>query len=103
MDKHITKGGFLTDSLTKEFLANLPTMPYFVRENMFGEIILHILGINGTCTYIGRCKPYLGEALNIGWMLDNGNEYMETVFIDNILDRVKRNPMTIHYELREEK
>lgn len=60
-------------------------------ECVMGEIVLHALGINGACICFCMCKADgfdNGKYINIGWILDNGDSYINTYHIDEILPKL---------------
>lgn len=61
-------------------------------EYLMGEIVVHALGINGACDCFCMCKANgynNGEWINIGWVLDNGDSYMKTYHINEILPKLE--------------
>lgn len=58
------------------------------RDEVFGDIILQAMGYAPTCTCTVFCKCKRG-GYNIGWMLENGDEYINTFTLGDILARLK--------------
>ena len=60
-------------------------------ECVMGNIVVHALGINGSCIRFCICKAKgfeSGDWINIGWILDNGDSYVKTFHVNEILPRL---------------
>lgn len=64
------------------------------RDEIFGDVLLKAMGYGPTCICTVFCKCKRG-GYNIGWMLENGDEYINTFTLDELLRGLKGKSLKI--------
>ena len=87
----------ILDLLPMETIDN-----YFENDDtMFGDILLKAMGYEATCTFLARCKRGNRNGwYNIGWMLENGDEYANTFSPEEIKRALKGKTLTLYAEVK---
>ncbi|MBS5080409.1 MAG: hypothetical protein KH031_09640 [Clostridiales bacterium] len=55
-----------------------------IESDVFGNIILQAMGYNASCVMFCKCSKD-DESYNISWVLANGEQYVKTFSIEEIL------------------
>ena len=76
--------------VTKETIDNYANIHCII----FGDILIEALGINGDCVVFCKCKDH-DDLYNLGWALENGQEYMHSYSLDEILRALKNKKLTL--------
>lgn len=63
----------------------------------FGNMLLQAMGYNADCILFCNCSV---GGYNIGWCLENGNEYCKTFYIDELLNAMKGKTLELNMEVR---
>lgn len=82
------------NKFTKEDLDKLAD----IDDPAIGDIILKCMHYNAVCTEFCKCK---NGGYNIGWMLENGEEFIQTFSEDEILQSLKGKVIDIEITIRD--
>lgn len=93
--KHVLTA-LLEECVTEEMVDNYAS----IESTTFGTVVIGALGINGDC--VGFRKSTTKGNYNIGWVLENGTEYLHTYTISEIMQAFKGKTLHIEMEVKRE-
>lgn len=71
-----------------------------IESDVFGNIILQAMGYNASCAMF-RKHSKDDESYNISWMLANGEQYVRTFCIDEIVRAFQGKVLNLQYSVKD--
>ena len=65
----------------------------------FGQVLLEAMGYNAVCILFCKCSS---GGYNIGWGLENGEEYIKRFFVNELLEALKGKTLYLTMEVRKD-
>lgn len=66
---------------------------------MFGDILLKAMGYNASCILFCKCSRD-DESYNIGWCLENGEQYVKTFSLHELTNALKDKTLELSYDVK---
>lgn len=69
-----------------------------IESDVFGDIVLQAMGYNASCAMFCKCSKD-NKSYNISWVLENGEQYVKTFCIEEILRAFQGKVLNLKFEL----